>query len=199
MNLKDRITKIKKIHSIISSTLFFVVLLFCISNNKELNLTDHSLSHFGINYKTATLWNWSLFFLGVVLYIHALRSIFRYYTDGKISSNLIIIFSLSSLSLLLTAIVDMRFKIHNFFAISYFIGYIISIFLFGYKLLKTDFRIGITSIIISIACLIFPITTTYIFKGWAIPELIHTLFILCWVVVLSFDKEWKQVLKKIGF
>jgi len=199
MNFKDRITKIKKIHSIISSTLFFVVLLFCISNTDELNLADHSLSHFGINYKTSTLWNWSLFFLGVVLYLHALRSIFRYYTDGKISSNLTILFSFSSLSLLLTALVDMRFTIHNFFAISYFIGYIISIFLFGYKLLSFDFRIGISSIIISLACLIFPIITTYIFTGWAIPELIHTLFILLWVVMLSFDREWKQLLKKIGF
>jgi len=199
MNFKDRITKIKKIHSIISSTIFFVVLLFCISNNNELNLSDHSLSHFGVAYKTSQLWNWSLFGLGVFLYLHALRSIFKYYTDGKISSNLIILFSFSSLSLLLTALIDMRFKIHNFFAISYFIGYIISIFLFGYKLLAADFRIGMTSIIISISCLIIPITTTYIFKGWAIPELIHTLFILCWVLVLSFDKEWKQLLKKIGF
>jgi hypothetical membrane protein len=93
----------------------------------------------------------------------------------------------------------MNYKIHNLFAVSYFIGYIISIFLFGYKLLRNDFRIGISSIIIAISCLVFPIITTYFFKGWAIPEIIHTMFILVWVIMLSFDTEYKNILKKIGF
>jgi hypothetical membrane protein len=99
----------------------------------------------------------------------------------------------------LTAAIDMSYKIHNLFAVSYFIGYIISIFLFGYKLLRSDFRIGISSIIIAISCLVFPIITTYFFKGWAIPEIIHTMFILVWVIMLSFDTEYKNILKKIGF
>lgn len=199
MNVKDRITKIKKVHSVISSTLFFVVLLFCVYNVNELKIADISLSHYGINQKTGTLWNISLFILGVLLYLQSLKNIFRYYNHAKISSNLTISFSLSSIFLLLTAAIDMSYKIHNLFAVSYFIGYIISIFLFGYKLLRTDFRIGISSIIIAISCLVFPIITTYFFKGWAIPEIIHTMFILIWVIMLSFDTEYKNILKKIGF
>jgi hypothetical membrane protein len=199
MNVKDRITKIKKVHSVISSTLFFVVLLFCIYNVNELKISDISLSQYGINHSTGILWNTSLFILGVLLYLQSLKNIFRYYTNDKISTNLTILFSLSSLFLLLTAAIDMSYKIHNLFAVSYFIGYIISIFLFGYKLLTTDFRIGISSIIIAISCIIFPIITTYFFKGWAIPEIIHTMFILIWVLILSFDNEYKNILKKIGF
>jgi hypothetical membrane protein len=197
--LKEKISKIKKIHSVVSSTLFFIVLLFCIFNVSELSLAEISLSHYGINHKTGIVWNTSLFILGVLLYIQSLRNIFRYYQNDKADTNIIIYFSISSLFLLLTAVVDMSFKIHNFFAVSYFIGYTISIFLFGYNLLKNDFRIGISSIIISLACLIFPILTTYFFKGWAIPEIIHTVFILLWVLVLSFDTEYKNILKKIGF
>lgn len=199
MNLRERISKIKKIHSIVTSTLFFVVLLFCISNTRELNLRDYSLSHFGIEHKTAKIWQSTLIVVAIALYLLSLKNIFRYYTHGKISSNLIVIFSISSINLLLTALINMRWDMHDVFAISYFIGYTISIFLFGYKLLNSDFRIGITSIIISLACLIFPIISTYIFTGWAIPELIHTTFIFCWVIMLSFDKEWKNFLKKIGF
>lgn len=199
MNVKDRIIKIKKIHSIISTTLFFVVLLFCIYNVHELKISDISLSQYGINHKTGILWNTSLFILGVLLYLLSLKNIFRYYNHNKISTNLTISFSLSSMFLLLTAAIDMSYKIHNLFAVSYFIGYIISIFLFGYKLLRSDFRIGISSIIVAISCLIFPITTTYFFKGWAIPEIVHTMFILVWVIILSFDTEYKNILKKIGF
>lgn len=199
MKIRDKIAKIKKIHSIVSSTLFFVVLTFCIFHAKELNLTETSLSNYGINDKTGYIWNISLFILGILLYLHALRNIFRYYSSAQISSRLVLSFTISSLFLLLTASIDMSYKIHDTFAVSYFIGYIVSIFLFGYKLLYTDFRIGISSILISICCLIFPILTTYLFKGWAIPEIIHTLFILIWVVMLSFDTEYKNLIKKIGF
>jgi hypothetical membrane protein len=199
MNVKDRIIKIKKIHSIVSTTLFFVVLLFCIYNVNELKISEISLSQYGINHKTGILWNTSLFILGVLLYLLSLKNIFRYYNHDKISTNITISFSLSSIFLLLTAAIDMSYKIHNLFAVSYFIGYIISIFLFGYKLLRSDFRIGISSIIVAISCLIFPIITTYFFKGWAIPEIVHTIFILIWVIILSFDTEYKNILKKIGF
>lgn len=197
--LKEKISKIKKIHSVVSSTLFFVVLLFCIVNVSELSIADISLSQYGINHKTNYIWNISLFILGVLLYLQSLRNIFRYYQNEKTDTNIIVCFSISSLFLLLTAAVDMSFKVHNFFAVSYFIGYTISIFLFGYNLLKNDFRIGISSIIISLSCLVFPILTTYFFKGWAIPEIIHTVFILVWVLILSFDTEYKSLLKKIGF
>lgn len=197
--LKEKISKIKKIHSVVSSTLFFVVLLFCIVNVSELSIADISLSQYGVNHKTNYIWNTSLFILGVLLYLQSLRSIFRYYQSEKTDTNIIVCFSISSLFLLLTASVDMSFKVHNFFAVSYFIGYTISIFLFGYNLLKTDFRIGISSIVISLSCLVFPILTTYFFKGWAIPEIIHTVFILGWVLILSFDTEYKSLLKKIGF
>jgi hypothetical membrane protein len=199
MNVKSRILKIKKAHSVISSTLFFIVLLFCIYNVNEINIKDISLSHYGINKKTGFLWNTSLFLLGILLYILSLKNVFRYYSNNRISSNLIILFSLSSLFLLLTAIIDMNNYIHNLFAVSYFIGYTISIFLFGYKLLKSDFRIGISSILISLSCLIFPILTTYFFKGLAIPEIVHTIFIFTWVMILNFDTEYKNILKLLGF
>jgi hypothetical protein len=38
MKIREKIAKIKKIHSIVSSILFIVVLTFCIFNAKELNL-----------------------------------------------------------------------------------------------------------------------------------------------------------------
>jgi len=68
MKVREKILKIKKIHSIISSTLFFFILLFCIYNVSELNISDISLSQYGINHKTGIFWNTSLFILGILLY-----------------------------------------------------------------------------------------------------------------------------------
>ena len=64
--LKEKISKIKKIHSVVSSTLFFVVLLFCIVNVSELSIADISLSQYGVNHKTNYVWNISLFILGLL-------------------------------------------------------------------------------------------------------------------------------------
>ena len=117
MKIREKIAKIKKIHSIVSSTLFFVVLTFCIFHAKELNLTETSLSNYGINDKTGYIWNISLFILGILLYLHALRNIFRYYSSAQISSRLVLSFTISSLFLLLTASIDMSYKIHDTFAV----------------------------------------------------------------------------------
>ena len=130
MNMRKKILKIKKIHSLLSSTLFFIVLLFCIYNVSELDIQNISLSQYGIDSRTSIIWNISLFILGLLLYIQSLKNIFRYHIHDKISSNLTVIFTISTVFLLLTALVDMNYKIHNFFAVSYFIGYTVSIFLF---------------------------------------------------------------------
>lgn len=194
MDIKDRILKIKKIHSVVSSILFIFLLFFCIYNANDLNIYDISLSRFGVYPKTYLIWNIGLFILGIILYVHSLRHVIKYHKDT--STSISTMFTLSTIFLLTTASVNMSYSIHNWTAISYFLGYIISIFLFGFKLLPSDFRIGITSIIIAILSVFLPLIGLYIFKGLAIPEIIHTLCIFLWIIILSFDSDYKSFLKR---
>lgn len=197
MSIKDRILKIKKWHSIISSFIFFSVLIFCSFIVKD-NIFEISLSHFGVNSKTSTLWNGFLFLIGLLLWAESIKNLHYYF--NPIPKILYFMFSISSIFLLITAVVDMsNLMVHNVSAVLYFLGFTISIFLFGRLLIPTNFRIGITSITISILSVINPLILVYLIPGLAIPEIVHTIIIFIWMLVMSWEDEYKNLLKKIGF
>ena len=194
--MKDKILKLKKWHSIVSSLLFISSLFICSYLVKK-DLSEISLSHFGINKETSTIWNTSLFIVGILLWIDSIRNIYHFF--NSLPNILIFSFTTSIIFLLLTASIDMNSYIHNVFAVFCFFGYTISMFLFGKMLLKSDFRIGITSIMISTLCFVVPSISFLVSDALAYPEIVHTLFVLIWVVFLSWEIEYKNFLKKIGF
>ncbi len=194
--IKERISKIKRWHSLFSSVIFFLLLGFCIWT-VNLKITDISLSQFGVHKQTSSIWNGVLFLIGILLYIESLKNLINHFTE--IPKSLMFLFTFSSIFLLLTALVDMSYRIHNIFAILFFIGYSSSIFLFGKKLLPTNFRIGISSIVISLMSIFIPVYLTYILPGLAIPEISHTIFIFLWIIMMSWESEFRNILKKVGF
>jgi cytochrome bd-type quinol oxidase subunit 2 len=194
--MKDKILKLKKWHSIVSSLLFIASLFIC-SYLVNKDLSEISLSHFGINKETSTIWNTSLFIVGILLWIDSIRNIYHFF--NSFPNILVFSFTTSIIFLLLTASIDMNSYIHNIFAVFYFFGYTISMFIFGKMLLKSDFRIGITSIWISILCFIVPSISFLMSDALAYPEIVHTMFVLIWVIFLSWEIEYKNFLKKIGF
>ncbi len=197
-DVRDRILRLKKVCSIIAVILFIFGVVFCSLAAKDLKLSEISLSTFGIDSKIGFVWNITLFLIGIFLYVDALRCVFMYFISDIINKRLIVSFTISTVFLLLTALIDMTHKFHNFTAGAYFIGYTVSIFLFGFKLLKSDFRIGMTSVVISICSAVVPILLTFFIKGLAISEIAHTIFIFMWVISLSFETEYKRLLKFIG-
>lgn len=198
MSIRDKVIRFKKIHATTSLIIFTFLVTYCLMSLPEFNLSDISLSRFGISEGTYLVWNIGLFILGVVLYLSVMRNVYLYHKDKIINKRLTVLFAVSTVMLLFTAIVDMRFSIHNILAILYFVGYTLSIFLFGYKLLESDFRMGMTSICVAIASMIVPILSLFVFPGLAIPEIVHTLFIFLWDLTLTFDIEYKNLLKKVG-
>jgi len=196
--MKDKILKFKKIHTVISIVIFTLLISYCIFSLPNLHLSAISLSRFGISEGTSSIWNIGLFGIGLMLYASVWKNIYSYFEDEIINKRLTILFIVSSIMLLLTAVIDMKHSIHNITAILYFIGYTLGMFLFGYKLLITDFRMGMTSIVASICSIIFPLIGLFIFPGLAIPEIVHTGFIFLWDITLTFDIEYKNLLKKIG-
>ena len=194
INVRARVARLKQIHYLIAIVLFIGTLCFCSLYASDLKLTTISLSHFGIYNKIGFFWNASLFIIGITLFIEAFLNINKYMPK----SWLLYLFVASVICLLLTASINMNHKIHYYFAYCYFIGYTFSIFLFGYLIMKTDFRIGITSIIISVSSVICPIMAIMYFHTFAIPELTHTFFVFLWVSITKFDTEYINFLKRFG-
>ena len=194
VNVKERITRIKQLHYVVAIILFVITLCFCSFYASDLKLTTISLSHFGIYHKIGFFWNASLFLIGITLFIEAFLNINKYIPK----SWLLYLFIASIICLLFTASINMNHPVHYYFAYCYFIGYTLSIFLFGFLLMKSDFRIGITSIIISICSVIAPILCIMYFHSFAIPELMHTLFIFIWITLTKFDTSYKNFLKRLG-
>lgn len=192
--VKRRIERLKKIHCLVSLLLFIVTLAFCSYSASDLKLTSISLSHFGIYNKIGIIWNVSLFIIGITLFIEAYLNINKYLLKRR----LLYLFGFSALCLLLTASITMTHKIHFYTAYIYFIGFTLGIFIFGFSLIKVDFRIGITSIIISVISVLFPVFILMWLHSFAIPELMHTALIFNWIIVTRYDTKYKNLLKKIG-
>jgi hypothetical membrane protein len=194
LHVKERIARIKQLHYVAAIILFVLTLGFCSIYASDLKLTTISLSHFGIYHKIGFIWNAALFIIGITLFVEAILNINKYMPK----SWLLYLLIASIVCLLLTASVNMNHPIHYYFAYAYFIGYTLSIFIFGFLLIKTDFRIGITSIIISVASVVCPILCIMYFKGFAIPELAHTLFVFVWITLTKFDTNYRNFLKRFG-
>jgi hypothetical membrane protein len=192
--VKGKIDKLKQVHCFLSILLFVATFGFCSYTADDLKLIDISLSHFGIYNKIGIIWNASLFIIGITLFIEAYLNITKY----LLKKRLLYLFGVSVLCLLLTASITMTHRVHFYTAYIYFIGFTLSIFLFGFSLIKVDFRIGITSIIIAIISVLCPVIITMWLHSFAIPELTHTFLIFSWILITRFDTKYKNVLKKIG-
>jgi hypothetical membrane protein len=194
MSGKERIEKIKNTHYLVSIFLFIATFFFCSYSASDLRIVEISLSHFGITEKIGYLWNASLFIIGITLLIEAYLNINKYLLDN----GLLYLFVAAIIGLFITAAIDMNHTIHYYSAYTYFIGFTLGMFLFGFRLIKTDFRIGITSIIIAVISVLCPLAIVMYLHTFAIPELTHTSFVFVWVMVTRFDNRYKNFLKRIG-
>ena len=192
--VKRRIEKLKRVHCLISVLLFGLTFSFCTYMASDLKLINISLSHYGIYHEIGFIWNISLFIVGVTLFIEAYLNINKY----SLKKRLLYLFGFSSFCLLLTAVITMTHRIHFYTAYIYFIGFTLGIFIFGFSLIKADFRIGITSIIIAVVSVLVPVIITMWLHSFAIPELTHTFLIFSWIIVTRYDTRYKNVLKKVG-
>ena len=194
VHMRGRVERLKQVHYIAAIILFVGTLIFCSFYASDISLEHTSLSHYGIYKKIGIVWNVSLFIIGITLFIEAFLNMNKYMKG----SWLIYFFIISLICLLLTASVNMNHRIHYYFAFTYFIGYTLSIFLFGYLLMKSDLRMGITSIIISVLSVVCPLGLVMYLHSFAIPEIAHTVFVFVWVSITKFDIQYRNFLKRFG-
>jgi len=194
VHVRARVERLKQVHYIAAIILFVGTLVFCSFYASDISLEHTSLSHYGIYKKIGFFCNASLFIIGITLLVEAFLNISKYMKG----SWLLYFFIGAIICLFFTAAINMNHRIHYYFAFAYFIGYTLSIFLFGYLLMKSDFRIGITSIIISVSSVVFPLGLVMYLHSFAIPEIAHTMFVFVWVSITKFDTQYRNFLKRFG-
>lgn len=192
---KQKIDRLRRIHVIVSMILFFGTLGFCSYMAKDLQITKISLSNFGIYKSIGIFWNTALFLIALQLFHVTRNSIIKHNISKKIK----VLFTIATVFLMITAVVTMNYKIHNYTAWLYFILYPISMFLYGYELIKTEFRLGMTSMFLSLTSLLLPAISLFFFSGFAIPEICHTLSIMIWTICVYYEDEYKRLLKWFNF
>ena len=188
----NKIKILKSIHLYLSIIIFSILLLYSLYN-KQLNITEISLSRLGIN-KDGWIWNSGLIVIAFLLYFKIKYSVEKFIH----SKTLQYINKFLILNLILTAAVNMNYALHNFVAFSYFIATSILIFLFGIKIHKANFRIGQLSLFMGIISTILPYISMKFINTLAIPETIHIVSLFVWLIILEHDKEVINLIKKVG-
>jgi hypothetical protein len=186
---------LKAIHLWVSILIFFTFLIISLRTKNIDIFQISSLSRLGISNK-GWIWNSGLLLLSLLLYHKIKDSIIDFCGNCK---PLILLNKFVIVNLVLTALVTMDYSLHNLTAVLYFLGTSLLIFFFGFKIHKTNFRIGQVSMLVGISSAILPMITIGVLKSLAIPEIEHILLLFFWLFILQHDDLVIDILKKFGF
>lgn len=174
------VKKLRRIQTISSVIIFAVIFLSCWYVTK-FNITEIQLSYWGVeNNKLSPFWNITLMILAISMFFNV-RHYIKEHKRMIYKGTIYFVFSTVFLSLFLTGMVTMDYKLHNMVAFYYFFVYPFSIFLLSHFNRKTiQYREWLGHLCFSIAMIISPLLFIYFFKGMAISEAIHSAVVLSW-------------------
>lgn len=191
-----KIKLIKEYHTILSFIIFFSVLFYCVTKiNLEISMLP--LSIFGTNSETNSIWVLTLIYTSIALWLNpALNAIEN---NLKYKKTTIVIFTISGISLILLGLLNMKDNnfLHNLFAFIFFISYIIGIFISGFQMIKSDFRMAMISISISILMLLC--VCWLMVDIQSIPEILFIILSFIWNFSIIYSNRVKTFIKKFGF
>lgn len=194
MNI-EKIRKIKKYHTIISFIIFCATLIYGIFKI-NLPITSEALSRFGTYKETNFIWIVSLLLIIASMWIN-----FNTISDWDIKYKKLtrLSFNLAIFGLFNVAFINMDYStiLHNISAGIFFLFYTTSIFMTGIQMIKNDFRIGISSIVISILMLISIVFLLH--KIQSISEILFIILSFIWNFIIIYSTEFKKLLKFFGF
>lgn len=182
MKIKEElILKFRKLQTIISVLLFFMVLIFFV-NVTDFHITEIQISKWGTLNAIGWVFNISL----VVLSISTFANSFLYIKNNKRildKKKLYLIFGFVSFTLFVTGVFDVKsfYTIHNISAFLYFFSYPLAIFLMAYiNRANISYREWLFHLITSISMIIIPLFLMSQFNGMAISEIVHSSFVVFW-------------------
>ena len=187
---------IRKIYILTSILIGIISPLICLHFAKEVNLTEKPLSYFALIHKTSLFWLISLIILAIGIFWNGKEVINKFINNRILNLILKIILLLSSISLIGTALITMKYGLaHKIFALSFFLLYNFFVFLFGLFMSFSQVREGFFSVIngslmLLSALLIIP------FPSYGIAEIVYIQICVYWNLIM-FIKSNKLIGKKI--
>ena len=190
-----RIRSIKKWHTIASFWIFCSMLIYGILKI-DLSITNKTLSNFGIHEETNRIWIITIVFLSIAMLFGSMVNIVDWNIKYKKITS--ILFTISTIGLIGVAFANMKDfgSLHNIFACIFFILYPLSIFITGIQMIKSDLRIAMTSIVISILLILSFFWLLVSIQS--LPEILFLLLIFLWNFITTYSNEYKNFLKGVG-
>ena len=175
-----RIKLVRRLYLIICIVLGILAPIYCWYLRPGFNPFEKPLSDFGIQEPTWLLWNSTLVFLAIGIFLNAYIALRYYFKQRVILNSLKVLLIISSLSLFFTATIPMNYEIfHKIPAFLFFFSYNLFVFLFGLFRSLKYLRIGIFSMSVGLLMLC-SLLLLLPFKSYGVFEIVYFSLILIW-------------------
>ena len=191
----SKVKLLRRVFLIFSILLGILVPLYCWYQYPDFNPVHQPLSHFGVIEPTWLLWNSTLVFLSIGIFLNAYTSLRYYFKKRRLRYPLKMLLIFSSVSLFLIGTIPMDFEIyHKIPAFLFFFTYNLFVFLFGLFRSLKYLRRGIFSIFIGLSMLA-SLLLLLPFPSYGVFEIVYFSFILIWNIYFLFTRIKEEGLK----
>ena len=193
--LYSKVKLLRRAFLIFSIILGILVPLYCWYQYPDFNPVHQPLSHFGVIEPTWLLWNSTLVFLSIGIFLNAYTSLRYYFKKRRLRYPLKMLLISSSVSLFLIGTIPMDFEIyHKIPAFLFFFTYNLFVFLFGLFRSLKYLRRGMFSIFIGLSMLA-SLLLLLPFPSYGVFEIVYFSFILIWNIYFLFTRIKEEGLK----
>ncbi len=191
----SKVKLLRRAFLIFSILLGILVPLYCWYQYPDFNPVHQPLSHFGVIEPTWLLWNSTLVFLSIGIFLNAYTSLRYYFKKRRLRYPLKMLLISSSVSLFLIGTIPMDFEIyHKIPAFLFFFTYNLFVFLFGLFRSLKYLRRGMFSIFIGLSMLA-SLLLLLPFPSYGVFEIVYFSFILIWNIYFLFTRIKEEGLK----
>jgi len=157
-----------------------LVPMYCWYLRPGFNPMEKPLSDFGISGETWLLWNSTLIFLAIGIFLNAYTALRYYFKQRRYRYLLKVLLLISSFSLFFTATIPMDYELfHKIPAFLFFFSYNLFVFLFGLFRSLKYLRTGIFSMLVGLSMLC-SLLLLLPFKSYGVFEIVYFSLILIW-------------------
>ena len=154
--------------------------IYCFHLLPEYNPMEQPLSVFGIAGETWLLWNSTLVFFSIAIFLNSYTALGYYFKNRIYRYPLKFLIILSSFCLFFTATIPMSFEnYHRVPAFLFFFSYNLFVFLFGLFRSIRYLRTGMFSVFIGLS-LTFSLLLLLPFKSYGVFEIVYFILIFIW-------------------
>mgnify|MGYP000193335960 CR=1 FL=1 len=190
-----QIKLIRRLYLIFCIFLGILTPIYCWYLRPGFNPMDKPLSDFGISGETWLLWNSTLVFLSIGIFLNSYTSLRFYFKKKRFRYPLKTLLIISSFCLFFTGTIPMDYELyHKVPAFLFFFSYNLFIFLFGLFRSFKYVRTGVVSIFIGLA-MTFSLLLLLPFKSYGVFEIVYFALILTWNIYFLFQRMKEEGMK----